>query len=175
MSRRSEKTDKTDKSLIINVSDLRKRLGQSMTVDVNIVFEDLKIIDTSATNHPVTGQINLESVERGVLAHGELNFEWLAECRRCLDPIKKVDTASVNENFLIDAPEDSELLDFDGVHVDLWPVVRDSVVFSLPLVPVCSQECPGPDPQRYPTTEQPKESSKVADPRWDVLDQLKFD
>jgi len=163
-------------SFNVNVSDIRKKLGQSTSVDIDIAFVGLKVIDTSVSENPITGTLLLESVDRGVVVTGSLKFGWDSNCRRCLEPISKEEEIFVSDDYLIDAPEDSESINFDGVNLDLGPVIRDSVLSSLPLVPLCDDSCQGPDPDRYPTL-QPDDAEKkvLPDPRWGALDQLKFD
>jgi len=73
------------------------------------------------------------------------------------------------------------MIDFDGDRIDLVPIIRESVVLSLPLAPLCRPDCPGPDPDRYPatTSEQHEAAMRDAkagpDPRWDALSQLDLD
>lgn len=89
----------------------------------------------------------------------------------------------IDEIFQIDAPEDSDLLDFDGDQIDLLPLVREAVLFSLPLAPLCREECAGPDPDRYPAqsfddfleAQAGQRAAAGGDPRWAALDDLTFD
>ena len=39
--------------------------------------------------------------------------------------------------------ESDEIPRLEGVHLDLEPVVRDAVVLSLPLTPLCAPDCAG--------------------------------
>ncbi len=161
--------------LYINVTDLRKRLGNSSVILVSTELESVKVIETVASGD-VSGEIVLESIERGITARGSVEFNWQAACRRCLEPVEQQQSAEIDAIYQLNAPEDSELIDFDGVHCDLLPVVTEAVAFSLPLAPLCASDCAGPAPEAYPTVlEADLEKSGGSDPRWDALSELKFD
>jgi len=170
------RTNSGEAKFIVNVSDIRKKLGDSTSVDIEMVFVGLKVIDTVLSEKPIKGTLLLKSVDRGILVTGDLTFEWKSNCRRCLETIIEHVVIAVDDHYMVDAPEDSESISFDGVHIDLGPVVRDSVVTALPLVPLCSDSCEGPDPKRYPTLIGERQRVEgLTDPRWSELDKLKFE
>ena len=121
-----------------------------------------------------------ESIERGVSVCGQVRFAWEGDCRRCLEVTEGEFEIEIVEIFQVDAPEDSELLDLQGAQIDLVPIVRDAVVLSLPLAPLCRDDCAGPDPDRYPARtevdlENEAAAERIPDPRWAALDELKLD
>lgn len=164
--------------LTIDVTDLRRRLGQRRDVVVDLALDPIQVVDTRSTSAPVTGDLVVESIERGVRVTGAVTLGWEGECRRCLDEVAGEAVGSIDEIFQVDAPDDGDLRDFDGELVDLVPVVAETVAFSLPLAPLCRTDCPGPDPERYPTTTEAELEARaaaaepVADPRWAALAEL---
>ena len=78
-------------------------------------------------------------------------------------------------------PADGETYALGKDEVDLEPMVRETVLLNLPVAPLCSETCEGPDPDRFPTSvvidepleEEPPEPA--VDPRWAGLAQLTFD
>ena len=160
--------------MMVNVADLRRRLGQRRTEPIDVLLARRQIVGSSTTNTPTTGSVVVESIERGVSISGSVTFQWEGECRRCLDVIGGTETIEVYEIFQIDASDDSDINDFDGIQIDLLPVTHDAVGLSLPLVPLCRDDCAGPDPDRYPAllAEDIEEVEKPRDPRWGALDQL---
>jgi uncharacterized protein len=81
-------------------------------------------------------------------------------------------------------PVEGETWPVDNDSIDLGPVLHDAVLLTLPLVPLCADDCAGPDPERFPTrVEGPADddgddevaAAPPADPRWAALDDLKFD
>ena len=166
--------------LTINVADLRRRLGQRRTEPVDIRLARQTVVGSRTTDRAVVGEVVVESIERGVSVCGQVRFAWEGDCRRCLEVTEGEFEIEIVEIFQVDAPEDSELLDLQGDQIDLVPIVRDAVVLSLPLAPLCRDDCAGPDPDRYPARtevdlENEAAAERIPDPRWAALDELKLD
>ncbi|MDH3294126.1 MAG: DUF177 domain-containing protein [Acidimicrobiia bacterium] len=166
--------------LRVNVADLRKRLGQRQVEPIEVILPRLTVLSSRTTNSPVIGEVTVESIERGVAVYGQVSFGWEGDCRRCLEVTDGTIAVDLDEIFQVNAPEDSDIIDFDGDQIDLVPMVRDAVGLSLPLAPLCGDDCAGPDPERYPALVQDIDTRErdedgnlvVADPRWAGLDQL---
>jgi uncharacterized protein len=162
--------------LLVNVSELRKRLGQRQVEPIEVLLAPQTVLSSRTTRVPVTGEVTVESIERGVAVYGSVSFGWEGDCRRCLEITGGTLTVDVDEIFQVDAPEDSEIIDFDGDQIDLVPVTRDAVGLSLPLAPLCRDDCAGPDPDRYPTLPHDADTRDQAgtpgDPRWAALNDL---
>jgi uncharacterized protein len=105
---------------------------------------------------PVELDLRLESVMEGVLVTGTARARLEGECVRCLEPLEQQCEADFQELFSYpdaddrsrhaeagDDAEDEETLHLEGDFFDLEPVLRDAVVLSLPLQPVCREDCPG--------------------------------
>jgi uncharacterized protein len=68
-----------------------------------------------------------------------------------------------------------------GDEADVEPIVRDAVLLAIPLSPLCSEDCAGPDPERFPAATlgsgeaegDDLDAAPVADPRWAALDALR--
>jgi uncharacterized protein len=88
--------------------------------------------------------LRLESVVEGVLVSAQLHAPLAAECGRCLEPVDQRLDVPVAELFVYEPPvDDDEVPVIDGDFVDLEPVLRDAVVLSLPVNPVCDEDCEG--------------------------------
>ncbi len=169
--------------LLVNVADLRRRLGQRKEQAIEIVMARQVVVGSRTLERPVVGSVIVESIERGVSVLGQVVFAWEGDCRRCLEPVQGDIDVDLDEIFQVAAPPDSDIIDFDGDQIDLVPVVTDAVALSLPLAPLCGPDCAGPDPDRYPAVtveqrEQDLEAERRAqgpDPRWSALDQLDLD
>jgi uncharacterized protein len=105
---------------------------------------------------PVELDLRLESVMEGVLVTGTARARLEGECVRCLEPLEQECEADYQELFSYpdaddrsrhadtgDDAEDEETPELEGDFFDLEPVLRDAVVLSLPLQPVCREDCPG--------------------------------
>lgn len=169
-----------DRRYLVNVADLRRRLGQRREEPIDLLLEPQVVVGSRTLPEPVVGTVTVESIERGVSVLGEVEMAWEGECRRCLEPVRGTAVVEIDEIFQVDAPSDSELIDFDGDQIDLVPVIADAVGLSLPLAPLCGPDCAGPDPDRYPAqTEDQRAASREAeradegpDPRWGALREL---
>ncbi len=93
--------------------------------------------------------LRLESVMEGVLVSGEVDVPVTGSCARCLEPIEDTLELDVQELFAYEGStteatsEEDEVRLVDGEHLDLEPMLRDAVVLSLPLAPVCDEDCSG--------------------------------
>jgi uncharacterized protein len=119
--------------------------------------------------------IRLEAVMEGVLVTGAARTPLRGECARCLESVTSHAEVSFQELFFYsaeDAAEDDSLL--NGDLLDLEPTFRDAVVLTLPLSPVCSEDCTGLCVEcgiRLADTE-PGHKHEVVDARWAKLQGL---
>ena len=93
--------------------------------------------------------LRLESVMEGVLVTGDLDVPVIGSCARCLEPIEDTLHLDVQELYAYEGStteatsEEDEVRRIEGDFLDLEPLVRDTVVLSLPLAPVCTEDCAG--------------------------------
>ncbi|MEE2769031.1 MAG: DUF177 domain-containing protein [Actinomycetota bacterium] len=140
----------------------------------------------------VDGKVNvnltLEVQGREVVAVGTLHAAWAGECRRCLKSMSGNLDLSIREVFAEDENGGADRGSYDSAQeadtyllgaesLDLEPMVRDALLLALPLAPLCSSDCSGPDPERFPAGNLADigsfEEAPVGDPRWAVLDALR--
>ena len=136
--------------------------------------------------------IALESVVEGIWMSGTADVDVTAECSRCLDPIEWAETVELEQLFVYPATDASGAIvrgaaddDATGdaeepepeVHddtIDIEGPLRDAVVLSLPLAPLCSPDCAGICPQcgeRLESLDTPHDHPDT-DPRWAALEAL---
>jgi uncharacterized protein len=126
---------------------------------------------------PLTLTVKLESVTEGVLATGTVTGELRGECGRCLNEFTDALDVEFVELFAYPNSATDETTDADeverleGDHLDLEPVVRDVVVLSLPLTPLCRPDCAGLCSEcGEPIDDLPEGHSHAQiDPRWAAL------
>lgn len=117
--------------------------------------------------------VRLESVHEGIFVSGDIHTTADAECVRCLEPVTLPIDADFQELFAFSAGDGYDYQVVDET-IDLEHVVRDLVVLQLPFQPVCSDDCPGLDPetgQKRPAGWEPPETNDI-DPRWAELEKL---
>jgi uncharacterized protein len=120
----------------------------------------------------------LESVQDGVLVTATVRAPLAGECARCLDPLDQVVDVDVQELFVydtseLDAVDDEEVPVLEGDLLDLEPAVRDAVVLTLPVAPLCREDCPGLCSEcGARLADEPGHQHEVTDPRWSALQAL---
>ena len=102
----------------------------------------------------VDGVVEIDLVVRSAggtfVADGRMEGHWAAECRRCLDEVRGPFEAVVKEIFEWE-PTEGETWPIVDQRIDLAPPLREIAVLALPLAPLCSTDCAGPVPDRFPT------------------------
>ena len=124
--------------------------------------------------------LRLESVMEGVLVTGELDVPVAGSCARCLEPVEDTLSLDVQELFAYEGStteatsEEDEVRRVEGDFLDLEPLLRDTVVLSLPLAPVCTEDCAGlcVDCGLRLDDLPADHSHEVLDPRWAALQDL---
>lgn len=135
----------------------------------------------------VDADLVVEAVGDDIVVAGTLRAPWVGACRRCLGEVAGTLEVPVREIFERRPTEGETYQLGDGV-VDLGPMVREAVLLALPLAPLCSPDCAGPDPERFPArapgdagdggsagVDADQGAEPPRDPRWAALDALRFD
>jgi uncharacterized protein len=98
---------------------------------------------------PVDLHLRLESVMEGVLVSGTVDVPVTGQCARCLDPVEDTLELDVQELYAYEGSTteatsgEDEVRRIEGDTLDLAPLVRDTVVLTLPLSPTCTPDCAG--------------------------------
>jgi uncharacterized protein len=166
--------------LVVRVGDLLREPGSRRPIDIAI---DAERIETSAASTipgtPLTLRGDVVAMAGGVEVIATLGFDWYGACRRCLDDVTGHTDVPVREIAQRD-PIDEEIYAIDDDLLDLRPLVEELVLANLPLAPLCRQDCPGPDPERFPASSEAEldaaaPDERPPDPRWAALAELHFD
>lgn len=156
------------------IEDLR-RPGTRRQVRRNAEIDSLAI---SSAAVPSGSEVDVDAVVEVIgddlVVTGAVTFAWVGDCRRCLRSVESSSTVRIREVFERRPVEGETYQLGDGV-VDLEPMVRETVLLALPLAPLCTEECAGPDPERFPAVVADEDVEVARDPRWAALDELRFD
>ena len=163
-----------------NTSELPRRAGEMREYKLDINLEDpigIDVIEVPAGKLAL--DLRIESVDEGVLASGKFETIAKGECIRCLDSIALPISKSFQELYAYkserDAKNESEDQDdellMDGDFIDLENPIRDAIVLSLPINPVCDESCEGLCPEcGEKWRELPEDHSHdQIDARWSAL------
>lgn len=139
-------------SVSISVSTVLRRAGVQHPLQRRITLDALAVGEAAIpAGTPIDVDVVLEATGNAVVASGELRTVARCACRRCLEPFDEPIVAAVREIFE-PRPVEGETYPLTAEHIDLVPFARDALLLSLPLAPLCRPDCPGPAPERFPTT-----------------------
>ena len=161
---------------VVDLRKLGRRAGSLLQLDKTLPAPEGWRIEMIGVPEgaQVELRLRLESVMEGVLVTGEVDVPLVGSCARCLEPVEDTLELDVQELFAYEGStteatsEEDEVRRLDGDFLDLEPMVRDLVVLSLPLSPVCSDDCRGlcVDCGQRLDDLPPDHSHEVLDPRW---------
>lgn len=168
-----------DNDTVLNVAQLLKEnVGSKRTCAVSL---DTLTLDESITAREVTAQLKLTRIVDGILVTGSLAGQARLECVRCLDEFDTDYSGEVEAEFRptidissgtpVDVDDDGETFVIDEAHqLDLAEMLRQVSILTLPIRPVCGDDCPG-FVSEFRDGDEPS-SDEAGDERLAVLEQL---
>ena len=128
----------------VPVNDLTRRPGQmkELELDIELAIPMGQAAATVPAGEIIELNLRLESVHDGILATGEVDSTAMADCSRCLEPLKLAVEVDFQELFAYSLEQEDDFLVQDE-KIDLEQAITDAVVLSLPFKPVCSEDCLG--------------------------------
>ena len=180
-------------SILISVAQVLRWAGVQHPLQRSARLDELRVGDAAVpADTEIVIDLVLEATGTAVVATGLVRTVATCACRRCLEPFEQPVVATIREIFE-PRPTEGETYPLVSEHIDVVPLVRDAVLLSLPLAPLCRDECPGPAPERFSAAPGPSEdvaadigrdhdagpepdrTEPPRDPRGAALDQLKLD
>ena len=138
------------RALVVDCARLSAGAVDCMEVRRQCVLEDAGI----STARVIDGLVDVDVVVRtagsAFVVVGRLRGTWVSECRRCLEEMLGPVDVPFDEVFEWD-PSEGETWPINDQRIDLGPAARETAMLALPLAPLCSPECVGPEPDRFPT------------------------
>lgn len=115
--------------------DLRNIPPEGLRIEAD---EPVRILDIKVPGiefkEPVNVSILVNRTGNTLLANGEVKTNVSLACSRCLKKIKKL---LENRSFSITRDVSGQ------TEVDLTPDIREEIVLSLPVKPLCKEDCKG--------------------------------
>lgn len=179
---------------ILNTHDLPRRAGEMKEYQLDIPAHVRIGVPLIAVPEGdlVELDLRLEAVTQGVLASADIYAIAHGECIRCLDPVEVVIDRKIQELYRYEPTnekgrkkrrddedvdlEGEEELQMEGDLMDLEIPVIDAIILTLPVNPLCSDECLGLCPDCGEKWENLPEghAHEVIDARWSGLEGLDF-
>lgn len=176
----------------LNTYELARRAGEMKEYQLDITVDEKIGVDLISVpaGELIEVDARLESVTEGVLLSADVYAIAKGECIRCLDPVEIVVERKIQELYnyppedgkgkkkkkqvdLDDLDVEDELM-MEGDVLDLEPPIRDAIVLSLPINPLCAQDCLGLCPEcGGKWSELPADHMhQLKDARWASLESL---
>ena len=166
----------------INVSQLLKEpIGSSRNYEVSEIVD----VTGDGSGRKVQGEVRLLRTHRGVLVKGELHAEVELTCSRCLSLFNFPVAINFEEEYLptidvvsgapLPSPEEPSSFIIDEHHViDLTEAIRQYTLLTMPMKPLCRQDCAGLYPDcGHNLNQGPCDCPTPAiDSRWSELSKL---
>jgi uncharacterized protein len=129
--------------------------------------------EIKATSEEGRLEARLSKTGKDVVVQGHIQTKLEMACARCTKPAHVVVDAEVTA-LMVPAgsatPEDDEspdLVPYDGQTVVLDELVHDEILLGIPMIPLCSEDCPG-------MSTGPQKEEAPIDPRLEPLKRIKL-
>jgi uncharacterized protein len=133
----------------IDIVDLKKTPGTKIAVTIKEPLE----LEEVRFEGPVTADLRLANAVTRLLVHGTFSGNVRLACSRCAEDFNLPLSAEIDEEFLpasspeVKADEDVwsalNVYDDDDEEIDLTEILRQNALASLPIQPLCSEDCKG--------------------------------
>lgn len=122
------------------------------------------------------GNVRVTRTPQGLLLQGAINARTMAECGRCLITFQQPLHAQFTElyAFTPSSATDTGLLVPESGKIDLQPIVRDEMMLSMPIRPLCQANCKGLCPVCGENLNETtcNHEDETPDPRLSILKEL---
>lgn len=173
----------TTAALVVDIVDLPRQIGS--VKDVRVTTAAPADLGTGVIGvpegSPVVLDVQLTSMEDGVLARGRADVHIHGRCARCLRDLDEDRTIAFDELYYLPQAAEAQAAEGDEEAADLFlvgetdldlePALRDALVLDLPFRPLCRQDCAGLCAQCGERLDDlpPDHHHDQLDPRWSAL------
>ena len=168
---------KSQSPFLVNLHELPRRAGEMRPYCLDFKLEEAIGTPMLAINagESMLIEFKAESVSDGVLISGQVKSKAKGECGRCLDEIERDVSEEFRELFVYESrkgeDEEDEIFALDGDIADIETAIRDAVVLTMPINPLCKPDCKGLCSECGERWEKlaPDHTHEKIDPRWSGL------
>lgn len=158
----------------INVSNVLRNLdsraeasGEVLVSHIDYMGEDIRV------NKPIKVSAVAVNNGRDISLTGKIKADLTLKCSRCLKDFEYVLETELEEKLSKESGND-DAIHFEGEIVDLTDIVLNNILLSLPMKPVCREDCKGLCPKcgSDMNIDKCRCAEKDIDPRFSVLKDL---
>ena len=139
-----------ERRLVVDCVRLQAGSVDRIQVRRQWVLDEASVHGARVADGVVDLDLAVRAAGNSFVAAGRVRGVWAAECRRCLDEVRGPLDTALREVFEWE-PAEGETWPIVDQRIDLAPPVREVAMLALPLAPLCSLDCAGPVPDRFPT------------------------
>jgi len=163
------------RQLKLNAVELLRQPGALRRFEFAVAPEPIGVVHP-ALDGDLELRLLLEALNDGIAVRGAIDVPWVGVCRRCLEPLRGVDTVDIDELYQKTVIDPDAFVIEDG-QLDLNPLVRETALLALDDERLCRPDCAGlcPTCGVDRNREQCDCRAELADPRWAALDSLAID
>ena len=143
-------TDRERSRLLIDCARLGAGVVDRVDVAAQCALEEPGLVAARVADGLVDVDVVVRAAGSTFVADGWLRGKWISECRRCLAEMEGQLEVALSEVFEWE-PSEGETWPISDYRIDLGPPAREAAILALPLAPLCSEDCAGPEPVRFPT------------------------
>ena len=122
--------------MYINLSDLNE-IGGKKSVSQELDFHDLEFAGQEIEiKDGISIELDIYNTQDSFVVEGKIETILILTCSRCLEKYEDAKKIDVSEEVLKSDMEDREELFIDEIIVD-------NIILSLPMKPLCSEDCKG--------------------------------
>ena len=126
--------------MYINLSDL-KEIGGRKNVSLELEFHNLEFANREIEiKDPIGLELEIFNTRDSFVVEGKIQAELVLSCSRCLQKYSSKVKLDISEDVLKSEMEDQEELYLDDI-------IKDNIILSLPMKPLCSENCKGICPE----------------------------
>ena len=180
-------------AFLLNTHELPRRAGEmkEYQLDIDAPFRIGVPLIGIPEGDLLELDVRCESVTEGILVTADIYGVAIGECIRCLDPVELEVDRKIQELYRYEPTDDKgkksrrkdedlddldedEVLYVEGEQVNLEVPILDAIILSLPVNPLCDEECLGLCPDCGEKWEKLPEdhAHDVVDARWAGLSGL---
>ncbi len=148
--RERRRTAQLSGALVIDCVRLTAGAIDNIAVQRSASVEEAEVASSRVAAGRVRVDVIVKAAGQSLVVTGDLNAEWVSECRRCLEEVRGALQVRLDEVFEWE-PSEGETWPISDQRIDLMPAVREAAMLALPLAALCSPDCAGPAPSRFPT------------------------
>ncbi|GMT42281.1 MAG: hypothetical protein IEMM0002_0692 [bacterium] len=137
---------KEEQAITVNVSDIDAEDGLYLALE-RPVEDFLHDLDDKGSGRgtPVKIEVNIKIYGQDIYVTGIAGGGIELQCSCCLADYRHRLDLRLDAHFVSkdDAGEEDEINVYDGVTINIHPLVRDNLIMAMPIKPLCRGDCKG--------------------------------